>query len=257
MRLEYDPIQTANVAPYLELMQKQQQQPMIDALNRQKLQEGMLNMGSLEYAQRKKMEEDAQSRDAALIIQQSMQPYYSKDGIDVPANTEGATQELRLQQAETFKAMLEKGINPKVAAEAMAYAGTGTGATSADKQANAIELLNQKLQSAKELADEKASGQEAKLNLNQYDKLIESTAGLVGEDFWSNKSRDTAKAELAAAIASAGKDPDKIAQIFDAFRSSTTSDWGMLSSLNNAELDSGKFKSKLADILSVPKQSKK
>ena len=149
MRLEYDPIQTANVAPYLELMQKQQQQPMIDALNRQKLQEGMLNMGSLEYAQRKKMEDDAQSRDAALMLQQSMLPNKDNTGLE-------------LDQAKTFKAMLEKGINPKVAAEAMAYAGTGTGATSADKQANAIELLTQKLQAT---ADNKAKSEDSKTNL--------------------------------------------------------------------------------------------
>ena len=37
MQIDYQQVQAANLAPYLELMQKQQQQPMMDALNRQKL----------------------------------------------------------------------------------------------------------------------------------------------------------------------------------------------------------------------------
>lgn len=155
-----DPI---NFAPFMQAEQqakefawKQQQQPMIDALNRQKLQQGMLNMGSLEYTQRKKMEDDAQSRDAALMLQQSMLPNKDNTGLE-------------LDQASTFKAMLEKGINPKVAAEAMQFAGTGTGAISADKQANAIELLTQKLQAT---ADNKAKSEDSKTNLLRLSETL-------------------------------------------------------------------------------------
>jgi hypothetical protein len=77
-----------------ELTNKGLQQPMLDALNRQKLQEGMLSMGSLEYAQRKKMEDDAQTRDASQMLMQSMIPNKANTGLE-------------LDQAKTFKAMLE------------------------------------------------------------------------------------------------------------------------------------------------------
>ena len=156
MRIYYQQVQPANLAPYLELMVNQQQQPMMDALNRQKLQEGMLNMGSLEYAQRKKMEDDAQSRDAAQILMQSMIPNKDNTGLE-------------LDQAKTFKAMLEKHINPKQAAEAMQFAGTGTGATSADKQANAIELSTQKLQAT---ADNKTKSEDSKTNLLRLSETL-------------------------------------------------------------------------------------
>ena len=149
MQIDYQQVQEANLTPYLELMMNQQQQPMMDALNRQKLKEGMLSMGSLEYAQRKKMEDDAQTRDASQILMQSIIPNKDNTGLE-------------LDQAKTFKAMLEKGINPKVAAEAMQFAGTGTGATSENKQANAIELLTQKLHAA---TDNKTKSEDSKTNL--------------------------------------------------------------------------------------------
>lgn len=220
MDFGYNQVQAANLAPYLELMMKQQQQPMIDALNRQKLQEGMLNMGSLEYKARKDAQDESDKVNAIKALQASVvekpslnNKFYDDNGKPITVDTPGMQLRKGFDKSAYMLKALEMGIDPKNAAEYAKATYEASGMNTEEKQGNVLETLLAKQMSdsnKSDLAQEKLIAQITKAN-DPY-KAAEEVTGRVTDGLFDNDTED-AKAIIAEALLPYKGDPEKFAAI--------------------------------------------
>lgn len=240
MQIQYDQVQAANLAPYLELMQKQQQQPMIDALNRQKLQEGMLNMGSLEYKARKDAQDESDRRKSIELFQAALKPkyavggkFYDDQGNPYNETSKGASLRDSLDRSMLTSEAAKLGIDPRVLADTVKGYGDASGMNMEEKQGNVLEalLIKQMLGGNKsESAEMKAQLAQDKLDrflTKDPTKDAENAVSGVSKDwlgFLGSDDRETAKNTVAKALQDAQDDPERYKQVLNAARASTQSE---------------------------------
>lgn len=207
MQIQYDQVQAANLAPYLELMQKQQQQPMMDALNKQKLTQGDLQTATLQEVLRDKLKESTDMQLAQDIASKSM----DKSG--------AFSRSMYLNQAK------QAGLDPINTSKYLSQflGDTGLNAQIAASIARATEA--QKLKDAIALESIKNIGniQTAKARKgNDAAKLIESMTKSIAPDitpFMNDANREQATGALGSAFAAAQTKPEQAA-VADAYQRS-------------------------------------
>jgi hypothetical protein len=219
MDFGYNQVQAANLAPYLEMMQKQQQQPMIDALNRQKLQEGMLNMGSLEYKARKEQQDESDRKNALATLQNYIvdKPslngkFYDDNGKPITADTPGMELRKSLDKGGYTTEGIKQGYDPRILAEIMKGVGDASGMNMEEKQGNVLETLLMKQMAngnKSDLAEEKLKRMMTK------DPLKDAEAATLGvsTDWIGTADRDAAKQQVYEQLLSAQDNPDRYKQV--------------------------------------------
>ena len=201
-----------------ELTNKGLQQPMQDALNAQKLQQGALQNSSLQEVLKEKLKQDSDMKLAQDVAAKSIDSKGLLNRLTFLNNAKQAGLDPKNASAYLASFMNDTGLNTKIAAN------TAT-ATEQRKQANAMQLEGAKALAS--IATAKAR------KGNDLTKLIEPmTASMSDGLFDSDQSK--AKSALAAALATA-QTKQQQAQVADAFRQATNENW--LGSKQSLDID--------------------